>query len=110
MAENKWIKAESLKNLKNLMHKNNDRHRMSGKRRSEKEEFGEETPKSGQLDVRVVPFEDKKGTSLVQKGTSKNSEQVITCIKVGHNKDITRTKNDYHKIEREKNGRRKENR
>ena len=34
-----------------------------GKRRSEKEEFGEEAPKSGQLDVRVVPFEDKKGTS-----------------------------------------------
>ena len=34
-----------------------------GKRRSEKEEFGEEAPKSGQLDVRVVPFGGKKGTS-----------------------------------------------
>ena len=39
---------------------------------------------------------------LQVKGPSKNSEQVITCIKVGHNKDIIRTKTDYPKTEREK--------
>ena len=48
----------------------------------------------------VMEFE--KGTGRVEtvrlskkeqvkwKGLSKNSEQVITCIKVGHNKDIIR--------------------
>ena len=29
----------------------------------------------------------------LKKGTGWNWEQVITCIKVGHNKDIIRTKN-----------------
>ena len=33
-----------------------------GNRQSEKQEFGEEAPKSGQQGVRVVPFEGKKGT------------------------------------------------
>lgn len=39
---------------------------------------------------------------LQEKRTSKNSEQVITCIKVGQNKDIIRTKPDYTKTGREK--------
>ena len=59
--------------------------------------------------MRGVPFGGKKRNKLSpkrnklsKKGTSKNSEQVITCIKVGHNKDIIRTKPDYTKTEREK--------
>ena len=47
-------------------------------------------------------MEAKKRNKLSKKGLSKNSEQVITCIKVGHNKDIIRFKNRLPKIEREK--------
>ena len=58
------------------------------------------------MEGKNLEVELETDTSLVRKGTSKNSEQVITCIKVGHNKDKTRLP----QTEREKNGRRKETR
>lgn len=53
MAENQRIKAKSLKNLKNLMQKTMTDIQCRGKRQSEKEEFGEEAPKSGQQGGRI---------------------------------------------------------
>ena len=47
------------------------------------------------MEGKNLEVELETDTSLVRKGTSKNSEQVITCIKVGNNKDIIRTKPDY---------------
>ncbi len=45
--------TKSLKNLKNLMQKTMTDMECRDKRQSEKEEFGEEAPKSGQQGVRI---------------------------------------------------------